>query len=134
MRSMFVGEQAGTLGAHLSRCMLACVLACTLGACANVPLRTRLTRSLVVTGAVVGVAGGAMTAGCVRDGVPGLCSAGPRDGTVRIGLPILAIGAALITTGLLIRPPPVRPQGPNTTRHATPTFGDPFGPPPLQGY
>lgn len=123
---MFLGVRVATWGAVF--------LACMLVSCANVPLRTRLTRTLIVTGAMVGVAGGAMTAGCVRDGVPGLCSAGPHDGTVRIGLPIFAIGAALITTGLLIRAPKALPPVPNTTRHATPAFGDPFGPPPLQGY
>jgi hypothetical protein len=102
--------------------------------CAQVPVRTRITRTMVVTGALVAVAGGAMTAGCVRDDVPGVCSAGPRDGSVKIGLPILALGAALIAGGLLIRPLKAAPAGPNVTRHATPAFGDPFGPPPLQGY
>lgn len=115
------------------RLCFALALASLLG-CAHVPPRTRLTRALVATGVVVAVSGGVIAAGCVPDSRPGLCSAGRDDGTVRVGFPILVLGTAIITGALLLRPPAARPAVPQITRHATPAFNDPYGPPPLNGY
>jgi len=116
------------------RVALVLLLALSGTACAGVQGRQRLSRALAATGAIVGVTGVVLVAGCVPDDRPGACSAGPQDGSVRIGVPVFAIGAALITAGMLVRHPSKRPRGPNITRHAVATPGDNFGPGDLQGY
>jgi len=110
------------------------IVVLTLGGCANVSPRLRLTRVLVATGVGVAVTGGVISAGCVPDDRPGACSAGRDDGTVSIGFPLVVLGAAIITTALLVRPPAARPPGPPITRHAAPAFNDPYGPAPNNGY
>ncbi|MDB4985931.1 MAG: hypothetical protein JWN04_1109 [Myxococcaceae bacterium] len=111
-----------------------CLAALACGGCAGVPRRQRITRTIAVVGGLVAAAGGAMTAGCVSDGMPGACSAGPKDGTVAIGLPIMAVGAAIIVGALLARPKSQRPAGPPVVRHGAASVGDPFGALPNQGY
>jgi len=110
------------------------IVVLTLSGCAHVPPRQRLTRALIATGVAVAVTGGVISAGCLPDDRPGACSASRDERSFKIGLPIFALGLAIITGALLLRPPAARPPTPKTTRHATPAFNDPYGPPPLNGY
>jgi hypothetical protein len=128
------GAAARTSQRRVSTWLMVFSLCVSLMGCAHVPPRARFARVLVGTGVVVAVSGGVVSAGCVPDSRPGLCSAGRDDGTVRVGFPILVLGAAIITTAMLLRPRSVRPPTPQIMRHAAPSFTDPYGPPPLNGY
>jgi hypothetical protein len=95
-----------------------------LAGCAHVTPRERAARTLVAVGAVAILGGGLTAAGCVDDEGDG-CSGGPGDANLAVGLPVMAVGAGLLTVGLLMRsrssgrllPPPAPPP--------------PFGPEPF---
>jgi hypothetical protein len=112
--------------AWLSRALLVLLLV-SCAACGQLTPRQRLSRALFITGAAVSLGGGAIAFGCVKDDEPGACSGSQGDGTFRIGVPLLAAGAALITSGLMLRPPEKRPSGPAVTRDNRIIYG-------MQGY
>lgn len=91
--------------------------------CANASHQLRLSRALVGLGATAMVVGGLIAAGCTtpEPGVGGSgCSGGPSTADPDDGVPVMAVGAALIGAGFLAKP---REQGalfPRQTFQPTP--------------
>jgi hypothetical protein len=63
---------------------------------------------MIGVGSIAIVAGGAVAMGCLNDDSDGRCPGEPRGAELAVGIPVMAIGAALLTYGLVRRPRPTR--------------------------
>jgi hypothetical protein len=77
---------------------------------------------MIGVGSVGVVAGATVAMGCLNDESDGRCPAQPSGLELGVGIPVMAIGAALLTYGLVQRPRPTRFVEPN----APTPMPDPF--------
>jgi hypothetical protein len=85
--------------------VLGCLLTLSLLSCAHQEPGVRRSRILLGVGAATFVAGGLTAAGCVSGSASGDgCGGGPGDGDLATGVPLMVVGAGLITAGWLLKP------------------------------
>lgn len=102
-----------------------------LGGCAHdARLRPRAVRTLAAVGTVTTVAGIVTAAGCPGlEGDPDSCAGSPGNADLAVGIPIAALGAAMLYTAVHFRakgyPSPLTPRAPLPP----PVLPDPFDQP-----
>lgn len=117
-------------GARRALCLVF-IGACVLSGCAhNARLRPGGARALAAVGTLVTVAGIVTAAGCPGiEGDPDTCVGNPSDSDLAVGIPVAAVGVAMLTAAVYFRSKGnVSPLSPRTPV-PPPVLPDPFDKP-----